>query len=176
DDNASGTASIIEIAKAAAADPSRFQRTLVFVAFSGEERGLLGSTFYAAHPVVPLSNTVAMLNLDMVGRLRSSVDVSGLDSAPALLGDLNAAARLVGNLAIRQEGPGPGRSDDFPFLQMKVPAINFFTGFHRDYHSPSDDWQLINAEGTARVAQLALELAARIAARPVRPEFMPQPR
>lgn len=176
DDNASGTASIIEIAKAAAADPTRFPRTLVFVAFSGEERGLLGSSYYASHPIVPISDTVTMLNLDMVGRLRGSVDVSGLDGAPSLLADLGAAARAAGNIAIRQEGPGSGRSDDFPFLELGVPAINFFTGFHGDYHRPSDDWQRINAQGAARVATLALELAARIAARPERPEFTPPPR
>ena len=175
DDNASGTASIIEIARAAAADPSRFPRTLVFVAFAGEELGLLGSTYYTSHPVVPIDDTVTMLNLDMVGRLRKSVDVSGLGAAPSLLSDLNAAARAVGNIPIRQQGAGAGRSDDFSFLRARVPAITFFTGFHRDYHSPSDDWQSINADGAARVAQLALELAARVAARPERP-VRPQPR
>ncbi len=173
DDNASGTAAIIEIAKAAAADRSRFPRTLVFVAFSGEERGLLGSTYYAAHPVVPIGDTVTMLNLDMVGRLRGSVDISGLDTAPSLLQDLGAAARATGNIVFRQEGPGTGRSDDYPFLELQVPAVNFFTGFHGDYHRPTDDWQKINADGTARVARLALELAARIAARPERPGFKP---
>ena len=103
DDNASGTASIIEMAKAAAADPARFPRTLVFVAFAGEERGLLGSAYYANHPVVPLGDTVAMLNLDMVGRLRGSVDVSGLDSAPSLLADLNCC-RASGRKPTLQTG------------------------------------------------------------------------
>ena len=169
DDNASGTASIIEIARAAAADRSRFPRTLVFVAFAGEERGLLGSAYYAAHPVVPIASTVAMLNLDMVGRSNGSVDVSGLEQWPSLLRDLNAAAESVNGLRIRQEGPGAGRSDDSSFLERRVPAINFFTGFHRDYHRPTDDWDGIDAPGTARVATLALEFAARIAARADRP-------
>ena len=84
DDNASGTASIIEIARAAVADRSRFPRTLVFVAFAGEERGLLGSAFYTGHPRVPIENTIAMLNLDMVGRANGSVDVSGLEVAPSM--------------------------------------------------------------------------------------------
>jgi hypothetical protein len=176
DDNASGTAAIIEIARAAAADPARFPRTLVFVAFTGEERGLLGSSYYASHPVIPVKDTVSMLNLDMIGRFRGSVDVSGIDSAPSLLRDLSAAARAAGNIVFRQEGPGAGRSDDSPFLDVQVPAINFFTGFHGDYHRPSDDWERINAGGTARVARLALELAARIAARPDRPVFTPQRR
>jgi len=173
DDNASGTAALIEIAGAAAATPTRFPRSMVFVAFSGEELGLLGSRHYTQHPAMPLADTVAMLNLDMVGRLRGAVDVSGFESAPSLLDDLEAASRSAGNLAFQQEGPGAGRSDDFPFVEAGVPAINFFTGFHRDYHRPSDDWQAVNAYGTARIARLAIELAARIAARPDRPAFTP---
>ena len=84
DDNASGTASIIAMARAAAADRGRFARTLVFVAFAGEERGLLGSTHYTTAPTIPLGNTVAMINLGMVGRFRGTVDIAGLDSAPDL--------------------------------------------------------------------------------------------
>lgn len=173
DDNASGTASIIEIARAAVAQRSRFPRTLVFVAFAGEERGLLGSAYYAEHPAIPIANTVAMLNLDMVGRSRGSVDVSGLDVSPSMETDLKAASDAIGEgLTIRREGPGAGRSDDYNFLARRVPAINFFTGFHPDYHRPSDDWERIDAIGTRRVATLALELAAHLAERPSRPEFV----
>ncbi len=172
DDNASGTAAVIEMARVAAANPTRFGRTLVFVTFAGEEQGLLGSAHYVKNPPVPVANTVAMLNLDMVGRLRRVVDVSGLDTSPSLLADVRAAAREVGGLDFREEGPGAGRSDDSSFLDAQVPAIGFFTGFHRDYHRPTDDWDLVNAKGTAQVAQLALELAARLATRPERPEFM----
>ena len=92
DDNASGTASIIAMARAAAADRGRFARTLVFVAFAGEERGLLGSTHYTTAPTIPLGNTVAMINLDMVGRFRGTVDIAGLDSAPDLTEAVEAAA------------------------------------------------------------------------------------
>jgi hypothetical protein len=165
DDNASGTASIIEIARAAAADRSRFPRTLIFVAFAGEERGLLGSERYVAAPPIAIANTVAMLNLDMVGRSRGSVDVSGLDK-PDVKTDLFSAAQNVGMLDIKQEGPGAGRSDDSSFLDRKVPAVNFFTGFHPDYHRPTDDWDKIDKAGTARVATLALEFAARLAQDP----------
>ena len=173
DDNASGTAAVIEIARAAAADRARFPRSLVFVAFAGEERGLLGSAFYANNPAIPLADTIAMLNLDMVGRANGKVDVSGLDSAPSLLDDVRQAATAAGGIEIRQEGPGAGRSDDSSFLDRRIPAINFFTGFHDDYHRPSDDWNRIDAAGTARVATLALEFAARIAASPERPQFKP---
>ena len=177
DDNASGTAAIIEIARAAAADRGRFPRTLVFVAFAAEERGLLGSARYVEDPSVPVADTVAMLNLDMVGRARGGVDVSGLETVRALEPDLEAAASAIGGvLKVRRQGPGAGRSDDASFLARGIPAINFFTGFHDDYHRPSDDWQKIDAVGTGQVATLALELAARIAARPERPVFTPAER
>ena len=173
DDNASGTASIIEIARAAAAERSRFPRTLVFVAFAGEERGLLGSAQYVNSPRVPIENTIAMLNLDMVGRANGSVDVSGLDSAPSIEADLKTAVKAsTSSLKIKREGPGAGRSDDYNFLARRVPAINFFTGFHNDYHRPGDDWQKIDSAGTSQVASLALELAAALANRTTRPEFV----
>jgi hypothetical protein len=172
DDNASGTAAIIELARSAAGDRARFPRSLVFIAFAGEERGLLGSVHYTRNPTIDLGSTVAMLNLDMVGRANGRVDVSGLETAPSLERDLRAAADAAGMLEIRREGPGAGRSDDSSFLDRRIPAINFFTGFHDDYHRPSDDWPRIDARGTVRVATLALEFAARIAARPDRPEFV----
>jgi hypothetical protein len=176
DDNASGTASIIEIARAASGQRERFPRTLVFIAFAGEERGLLGSAHYVTDPARPVASTTAMLNLDMVGRARGGVDVSGLEVAPSMEGDLQEAARAAGGaLEIRRQGPGAGRSDDSSFIARRIPAINFFTGFHTDYHRPGDDWDKIDEAGTRRVAMLALELAARLAARPDRPEFI-QPR
>jgi hypothetical protein len=166
DDNASGTASVIEMARAAIADRARFPRTLIFVTFAGEERGLLGSVHYVRSPApIPIANTVVMLNLDMVGRSRGAVDISGLDKT-ALKDDLMAAAQTIGDLQIKQEGPGAGRSDDSSFIDARVPAINFFTGFHADYHRPTDDWEKIEKAGTARVAALALEFAARLAADP----------
>jgi len=148
----------------------------VFIAFAGEERGLLGSAFYANAPAVPVENTIAMLNLDVVGLSQGAVDVSGLEVSPSMEQDLAAAAKAAGGeLNIRRQGPGAGRSDDSSFIAKRIPAINFFTGFHADYHRPSDDWEKIDAVGTRRVAMLALELAARLAARSDRPEFV-QPR
>jgi len=176
DDNASGTASIIEIARAAVADRARFPRTLVFVAFAGEERGLLGSAFYTTQPRMPMEGTIAMLNLDMVGRANGSVDVSGLEVAPSMEADFATAVKASGaTLKIKREGPGAGRSDDYNFIVRRVPAINFFTGFHPDYHRPGDDWEKIDAPGTSQVARLALELAAALANRSARPEFVSTP-
>ena len=172
DDNASGTAAIIEMARTAAAERTRFPRTLIFVAFAGEERGLLGSARYMTDPTVPAGNIVAMLNLDMVGRARGGVDISGLEVSPSMEADLKAAVEVskVG-LSVHRQGPGAGRSDDSSFIDYRIPAVNFFTGFHDDYHAPGDDWQKIDAAGTRQVATLALELAAQLAARRDRPEF-----
>ena len=171
DDNASGVAALIEIARAAATDRSRFRRQLVFVAFAGEERGLLGSVQYTMAPAIPLADTAAMINLDMIGRSNGRVEVGGLGEVPALADDVEAAARLAG-ITVTRGGPGAGRSDDSSFIDRQVPAIHFFTGFHDDYHRPSDDWNRIDSSGTARVATLVLELAARIAARPDRPQLV----
>jgi Zn-dependent M28 family amino/carboxypeptidase len=174
DDNASGTAAIMEMAKLAVSQRERFPRTLVFVAFAGEERGLLGSIHYTTVPAVPMESTVGMLNLDMVGRANGSVDVSGLELSPSMEADLRAANGASGNqLRVRREGPGAGRSDDSSFIAKRVPAINFFTGFHTDYHRPGDDWEKIDARGVSQVAALALEFAARLASRTDRPEFIP---
>src|SRR5688572_25019958 len=171
DDNASGIAALIEMARSAAADRARFPRSVVFVAFAGEERGLLGSLHYTMNPAMPLDDTVAMINLDMIGRTRGGrVEVGGLTNASSLEPDVEAAAKVAG-LDVRRGGPGSGRSDDSSFIDRRVPALHFFTGFHDDYHNPDDDWNKIDAAGTARVATLALELAARIAARQDRPPF-----
>jgi hypothetical protein len=173
DDNASGTAAIMEIGAAIMRQRPRFPRTVVLIAFAGEERGLLGSAHYTGDPTVPMADTIAMLNLDMVGRARGGVDVSGLELSPSMEADLRAAAKAAGDeLQIRRQGPGAGRSDDSSFIDRRIPAINFFTGFHTDYHRPGDDWDKIDAPGTQRVATLALELAARLAARDDRPEFI----
>ena len=174
DDNASGTAAIIEMAREAVHSRARFPRTLVFVAFAGEERGLLGSAHYTRNAPIPMKNTIAMLNLDMVGRARGAVDISGLENAPSLEADLRAAMQASERMEVRRQGPGAGRSDDSSFIDYRVPAINFFTGFHNDYHRPGDDWDKVDADGLRRVAALALEFAARIAARDTRPEFAPR--
>jgi hypothetical protein len=174
DDNASGTAALIEIARTAAANRARFARTTVFIAFAGEELGLIGSAQYVNDPLVSLDKTAAMLNLDMVGRPRGRIMVSGVETAPALAADLDAAAATVQRLEVKrfQEGAGVGASDDTSFAVKKVPAIGFFSGFHSDYHRPTDDWERIEPAGAASVATLAYELAARLASRPDRPTYV----
>lgn len=173
DDNASGTAAVIEMAKAAVAARNEFRRSIVFMTFAGEEHGLLGSSHYVNHPTLPLDKTIAMINLDMVGRAGGRIMVDGLGNAPAIEEDLKAA-ESSSSLSLRalRGGPGAGASDDATFLLRKIPSINFFSGFHSDYHRPTDTWDKIDASGGAAVADLALGLARQLANRAQRPPFV----
>jgi hypothetical protein len=175
DDNASGTAALLEIARAAAANRDDFRRTLVFAAFAGEELGLLGSAHYVEYAPVPIERTVAMINLDMIGRPAGRIVLSGLDTSPALRQDVEAATRNR-SIEVRAAGRGTAvaSSDDASFRSRRVPALAFFSGFHGDYHRPSDDWDKIDVEGATEVARIALALVERIARRTTRPAFVPQ--
>ena len=173
DDNASGTAAVIEMAKAAAAARSDFRRSILFMTFAGEEHGLLGSSHYVNHATVPLDQTIAMINLDMIGRAQGRIFVDGLPNAPSIDDDLKAAeSGSALSLKALRGGPGVGASDDATFLRRYIPAINFFSGFHPDYHRPSDTWEKIDAAGGAAVADLALALARQLANRATRPPFV----
>ncbi len=165
DDNASGIAALLEMAYAAAHEGG-FPRTVVFVAFAGEELGLLGSTYYVTHPTVPIERTVAMVNLDMIGRPGGRILITGLDEPLVEPQDVRAL-RAVTRLEIRPstEGYGAGSSDDASFSAQHVPTVGFFSGFHEDYHRPTDDWPRIDATGGAEVAKIALTLVRRLAER-----------
>jgi Peptidase family M28/PDZ domain len=163
DDNASGTAALIEIARVLALRPPA--RTVVFVAFSGEEEGLLGSAFYVQHPAVAIARTVAMVNLDMVGRLRSDrLIVYGVGSARELPALLDSLDRVAG-FDLKAVGDGYGPSDQSSFYAAKRPVLHFFTDLHEDYHRATDDWQKINADGLKRVADFAEAVVATLADR-----------
>jgi hypothetical protein len=173
DDNASGTAAVIEMAKAAVEARNEFRRSVVFMTFAGEEHGLLGSSHYVNHTSVPLDKMIAMINLDMVGRAGGRIMVDGLANSPSIEADLTAAESSSSlKLKALRGGPGAGASDDATFLLRKIPSINFFSGFHSDYHRPSDTWEKIDAAGGAAVADLALALARQLANRAERPQFV----
>ena len=167
DDNASGTAALLEAARVLAARREELGRDVIFVAFTGEENGLLGSSHFIREPPPGAApdGLVAMLNMDMVGRLRNDrLSVLGGESAEeweSVIQPLCAALELDCELG----GDGYGPSDQMPFFAAGVPVLHFFTGTHDDYHKPSDDTGLINAEGGVRIARLvaaaALELTAR---------------
>jgi hypothetical protein len=173
DDNASGTAAVMEMAKAASEARADFHRSIVFITFAGEELGLLGSSYYVQHPAVPLEKTIAMINLDMVGRAGGRILVDGISNSPSIEDDLKAAQKGSGiSLNALKGSPGAGASDDASFSLRKIPAINFFSGFHADYHRPTDTWEKIDAPGGAAVADLALALARQLANRQDRPAFV----
>lgn len=158
DDNASGVAVLLEVANALAGGP-RPARSIVFIAFTGEESGLLGSAHHVANPVVPLDRIRAMLNMDMVGRLGGRpLIINGRGTArewPRLITD---AAQAEGIEVVTGEG-GYGPSDQTSFYARDIPVLHFFTNTHRDYHRPSDDWQSIDAAGLERVASIVARLA-----------------
>jgi peptidase M28-like protein/PA domain-containing protein len=167
DDNASGTAAMLEVCRALARQ-RRVPRTVVCAAFAGEEIGLLGSAHYVSDPAVPIDRTVAMINLDMVGRARGHVMVGMFGRRPWMI-ELPREMRAWTRLAIDDFARGgyqAGSSDDASFTGQGVPAIAFFTGFHSDYHRPSDDVQKIDAEGGAQIAALAVRLVTMLATRP----------
>lgn len=154
DDNASGTAVLLEIARQVKNRLGGEHRTVVFVAFTAEEIGLVGSDFYARHPATTPSRTVAMVNLDMVGRMREDrLLVLGTEEN-AFLFDL--IRRHAGQHGIRvvRDVDWYGLSDHANFALLDIPAVHLFTGMHGDYHRPSDDVEKLNIDGMAKVAQL----------------------
>jgi aminopeptidase YwaD len=162
DDNASGTAVVVGLARAfAAAGP--LPRTLVFVLFGAEEIGLVGSAHYVRHPTVPVADTVAMVNFDMVGRLRDGgLSVGGVASGDGLRVVVGEASRTR-NLApsVRELPFAP--SDHSRFYDAGVPVLFFHTGTHADYHRPGDTADKIDAAGMAAVAALGAEIVRRLA-------------
>jgi len=161
DDNASGTAVLLELARRLGALPIKPARTIVFVAFSAEELGLYGSRYYADHPAAPAAMD-AMLNLDMVGRLRDDrLTVFGARSGAGLSERVARRADPLG-LVIGQSDD-VGRSDHRSFYGKKIPVLHFFTGTHADYHRATDTWEKLNIEGMARVTDLVLGIALEIA-------------
>jgi hypothetical protein len=175
DDNASGAAALIQVAARLATSPPA--RTVVFIAFSGEELGLLGSAYYVKQPIYPLGATLAMVNLDMIGRLRNGrLIVYGARSAkefPALLDSLNWYA----GFDLKAQGDGYGPSDQSSFYSAKRPVLHLFTDLHEDYHRTTDDWQKLNYDGLKRVADFTLGLVTALANRhkPLTFQDMPAP-
>ena len=177
DDNASGTAALLEIGRVLAAKGARPARTIVLVAFSGEELGTLGSSFFVQHAVPePIDSVYAMLNLDMVGRLRSArllaLGAATAREFPALLDSLNSPPRFD----LRASGDGWGPSDHAVFFATHRPVLHFFTDLHEDYHRTTDDWDKLNYGGIVQVAQFVADLGWALANRTGTLTFVDAPR
>ena len=170
DDNASGTAAVLALAARFARQPAR--RSVIVANFSGEEQGLLGSSYFVDHTPVPIDSIDAMLNFDMVGRLRNDkLLVFGVATAtewPSILDLANTQPKL----AIAGQGDGFGPSDHSSFYARNIPVLHFFTDQHEDYHRVSDVPERINAGGEARVVALAERIARDVADRPARLTFV----
>ena len=171
DDNASGTAVLLEVARQLAERGQPLPRRIVFIAFTAEERGLIGSARYVRDPIVPLEQTIAMLNLDMVGRLdEEKLIVQGGDTAAEFTELLDDRAAHYGfQLAHKSGGFGP--SDHASFYAKQIPVLHFFTGTHSDYHRPSDVAEKLHVPGMRRIAALVSDLAVTLAEAPERPEY-----
>lgn len=164
DDNASGTAALIEVARTLV-EATTPARPVLFIAFSGEERGLLGSRHYVREPTVSLDDAVAMLNIDMVGRLRENqLTAFGVATAPGWKGILQAANASLDEpftLTLAPDGYGP--SDHSSFHRVGIPVLHFFTNRHSEYHRPEDDVETINGPGLKRVVDLVGIVTAELA-------------
>ncbi len=171
DDNASGTAGVMALARWFASHTEKPKRSLIFICFSGEELGLFGSDFYAKHPIIPIERTAAMINMDMIGRLRENkLIVIGSGTAKEWDSLLTEANRSAGFQLARSDD-GFGASDQQSFYSKDVPVLFFFTGSHADYHTSTDTADKINAEGEVKVLAMVGYCAETIAAMPVRPTF-----
>lgn len=170
DDNATGTAAVLEMARRVALGPTP-KRTIVFICFSGEERGLLGSKHYVKEPVFPLDKTVAMLNFDMIGTLRNNnVEVNGIGTAEEFAKIVDAVDEESPLTTKRIESPFAG-SDHLPFYQNGIPVMFCFTGITPRYHTPDDDFETINVEGVVSVIDFTEGMMRRIDELPERPTF-----
>jgi hypothetical protein len=174
DDNASGVAAMIELARILSESKAALRRTIVFVAFSAEEMGLLGSSWYTAHPLKDLKQTVLMINFDMVGRMNNetpSISIGGTGTfrgATGMLDTLLTACPFKASYS--PEGYGP--SDHAPFYADSIPVLYFNTGAHGDYHTPEDDADRINYKGIAEIVDLAEAVILKMDLSPQRTFFM----
>jgi hypothetical protein len=166
DDNASGTSAVMELARLLSRHGTR--RSIIFVTFSGEELGLLGSQHFVEQAPVPVDRVVAMLNFDMVGRLRNNrVIVYGVETATEMRALVDNAASGTG-LDVRGVGDGFGPSDHSSFYARGIPVLHFFTDLHEDYHRATDDADKVSAAGVGRVVAYAERIVRAIADRDAR--------
>jgi hypothetical protein len=180
DDNASGTAAVLEIAEAMAVRAQNGEkpaRTVIFALFSAEEVGLIGSTRLVADFPVPTEDVVGMVNLDMIGRLRDDqLFVGGMRTAPGLSDLVNVAMEGEGLERVVMSSDFDGRSDHAPFIRSGIPAIFLHTGLHPQYHRPDDDTPTVNFEGLVTVTEVGERLLTAMAESPREPLAFATPR
>jgi hypothetical protein len=167
DDNASGVAGVLELARYFTGNNKKENNNFLFLCFSGEELGLLGSKYFTEHAPIELSTVTYMINMDMVGRLdpqSKTVIVNGTGTSPVWEPLLKQLASE--NLKIKTDSSGTGPSDHTSFYLKDIPVLHFFTGAHSDYHKPADDWEKINIAGEVSILELIASLIERLDAKP----------
>lgn len=158
DDNASGTAGVLALANYFTQNTRKEKFNFLFICFSGEELGLIGSKKYCEEPTIDFSHVNYMINLDMIGRLNDSTRkliIYGVGTAKEWVPLLN---ELPGNFSIKKDSSGIGPSDQTSFYLKNIPVLHFFTGQHHDYHKPSDDVEKINFKGEQDILQYVIDL------------------
>ena len=171
DDNASGTAGMLEIARRFAVDDSEYRRGLLLMAFAGEEIGLLGSAHWVENPTKPLENAAAMLNMDMIGRIgNDKAYVGGVGTAEGFEHMVQGLAKDK-PFKVEVSTSGYSASDHTSFTAKRVPVLFFFSGLHSDYHKPSDTWDKINTEDAVEIVDLVGDIAGALRQAEERPKF-----
>ncbi|MDA1313913.1 MAG: M28 family peptidase [Acidobacteria bacterium] len=170
DDNASGTAGLLELARVFSERRDTLERGVLFLAFSGEEIGLLGSAYWVENPTLPVDKAVAMLNMDMIGRMKSKLYIGGTGTGSTfkdLLNKMNGSHPF--ELSFSESGYTA--SDHTSFLPKEIPVLFFFSGLHGDYHKPSDSWEKIDAARAAKAVDLISRVASELIATENEPEY-----
>jgi Zn-dependent M28 family amino/carboxypeptidase len=197
DDNGSGTIGVVELAHAFAKNSIKPKRSLLFVVFAAEERGLLGSYYYVQHPLRPMETTRAVINFDMIGRNETASDQTNglIEIAPDTSNELNLVGAKYSpdyRVAVEKANRSVGlklnykwddeaalnvffRSDQFPFVLRDIPAFWFFTGFHPDYHQVTDTVDRINFAKMEKIVRLAYLTGWTFADEPTPPRFVANP-
>ncbi len=172
DDNASGTAGVIELARWFSKQPKQ-KRGILFMTFSGEEEGLLGSAYYASHPELPLGKAVAMINMDMIGRVRNGkLYIGGTDTGTTLRAMVGRDVQPFGLHIDYSDMSGYGSSDHSSFTAKQVPILFFFSGLHSDYHKATDTWDKIDAPDAAKVLEVVAAVTDDLRDGAGRPQFV----
>jgi aminopeptidase YwaD len=171
DDNASGTAGILELARLLAPQRGQLKRSILFMDFAGEELGLLGSAAWVKDPTKPLAKAVAMINMDMIGRIKDDkVYIGGVGTGSSFKAVLEQAQKDT-PFKIEYSAGGYASSDHTTFVTKKIPVLFFFSGLHSDYHKPSDTADKINSTSAARLLDMVGNVAVQLASAPEPPAF-----
>lgn len=172
DDNASGSAGVLELAEYFASKKKDLKRSIIFMWFSGEEAGLIGSSYYVKSELFKKYNIVSMINLDMIGRLTDSkLTIGGTGTSSLWTPLLDSLNKSYGFAAVyNKDGYGP--SDHASFYARDIPVLFFFTGLHKQYHRPTDDWELINSEGEVKILEMTAAIVSYVNMQPGKIDFV----